>query len=110
MAPDGVVCDDTMTTKREEGGFDPHARIPDMDADGSTRRSLSEHRFFRRGRGSGSCMRYYHAYNVVGGLLQALSDRLLGSMLPLHSVEADIQEMHFARKRARMPPLIRPNP
>jgi hypothetical protein len=34
-ARDGVVCDDTMTYKEgRKGGFDPHARIPDMDADG----------------------------------------------------------------------------
>ena len=29
------VCDDTMTYNQgKKGGFDPHARIPDMDADG----------------------------------------------------------------------------
>ena len=34
-ARDGVVCDDTMTYNQgKKGGFDPHARIPDMDADG----------------------------------------------------------------------------
>lgn len=34
-ARDGVVCDDTMTYNQgRKGGFDPHARIPDMDADG----------------------------------------------------------------------------
>ena len=34
-ARDGVVCGDTMTyNEGKKGGFDPHARIPDMDADG----------------------------------------------------------------------------
>src|SRR5215469_8613072 len=44
-ARDGVVCDDTMTySQAKKRGFDPHARIPDMDADGVdavwTRRTL----------------------------------------------------------------------
>src|ERR1700692_4159729 len=34
-ARDGVVCDDTMEySEGKPGGFDPHARIPDMDLDG----------------------------------------------------------------------------
>ena len=34
-ARQGVVADDTMEYKQgKPGGFDPHARIPDMDADG----------------------------------------------------------------------------
>ena len=34
-ARQGVVCDDTMTYQEgRKGGFDPHARIPDMDLDG----------------------------------------------------------------------------
>ena len=34
-ARDGVVCDDTLAYEEgRPGGFDPHKRIPDMDADG----------------------------------------------------------------------------
>src|SRR5262245_55411408 len=34
-ARDGTVCDDTMDySEGKPGGFDPHKRIPDMDADG----------------------------------------------------------------------------
>src|SRR5207245_9548474 len=34
-ARDGVVCDDAMAYEEgRKGGFDPHARIPDMDLDG----------------------------------------------------------------------------
>src|SRR5882757_2297393 len=34
-ARDGVVCDDTLQySEGRKGGFDPHARIPDMDLDG----------------------------------------------------------------------------
>ena len=34
-ARDGVVCDDTLQyNEGRKGGFDPHARIPDMDLDG----------------------------------------------------------------------------
>src|ERR1700735_103290 len=34
-ARDGVVVDDTMEYEQgRKGGFDPHARIPDMDMDG----------------------------------------------------------------------------
>ena len=34
-ARQGVVCDDTMEySQGKPGGFDPHARIPDMDLDG----------------------------------------------------------------------------
>jgi len=75
-ARDGVVCDDTMTyNEGRKGGFDPHARIPDMDARRHRRGvPLPEYRVVSGGhRGPAaracivSCLQL-----LAGGLLQTL--------------------------------------
>jgi len=102
-ARDGVVCDDTMTYKEgRKGGFDPHARIPDMDADGIDAAFLypSIGLSFGGVEDPELVHALYHAYNLwLADYCKPYPDRLFGvAMLPLHSVELTIHEMHFVRK------------
>ena len=115
-ARDGVVCDDTMTYKEgRQGGFDPHARIPDMDADGIDAAFLYPSIGLSFGGVEDPQLVHalYHAYNRwLADYCKPYPDRLFGvAMLPLHSVELTIQEMHFARNELGMrAAFIRPNP
>src|SRR5206468_11418515 len=75
---------------------------------------LSEHRVvFRRGRGSAAraCV-VPRLQPLAADYFRPYPDRLFGvAMLPLHSVELTIQEMHFAREELGMRAgFIRPNP
>jgi predicted TIM-barrel fold metal-dependent hydrolase len=115
-ARDGVVCDDTLTyNEGRKGGFDPHARIPDMDADGIDAAFLYPSIGLSFGGVEDPQLVHalYHAYNRwLADYCEPYPDRLFGvAMLPLHSVELAIEEMHFAREKLGMrAAFIRPNP
>jgi predicted TIM-barrel fold metal-dependent hydrolase len=82
-ARQGTVDDVTMKyVEGRKGGFDPHARIPDMDLDGIDAAFL---------------------YPSIGLFSVA--------MLPLQSIPLDLAEMRFARKELGMRGgFLRPNP
>ena len=115
-ARDGVVCDDTLQySEGRKGGFDPHARIPDMDLDGIDAVFLYPSLGLSFGGVEDPELVHalYHAYNRwLADYCEPYPDRLFGvAMLPLHSVELTIKEMHFARKELGMHAgFIRPNP
>jgi predicted TIM-barrel fold metal-dependent hydrolase len=115
-ARQGVVEADTMAYKDgKPGGFDPHARIPDMDADGIDAVFL----YPSLGLFSGAihdpelAAAVCRAYNRwLADYCSPYPDRLFGiAMLPMQSVDLAIAEMRFARKdlgfRAGF---LRPNP
>ena len=98
-----------------KGGFDPHARIPDMDLDGIDAVFLYPSLGLSFGGVEDPELVHalYHAYNRwLADYCKPYPDRLFGvAMLPLHSVELTIKEMHFARKELGMHAgFIRPNP
>ena len=74
-ARQGVVEAERWHTRTAKGGFDPHARIPDMDADGSTRPSSIRARpVLRRDTRSGARRRDVPRLQPLAcRLLQALS-------------------------------------
>ena len=84
------------------GGFDPHKRIPDMDADGIDAAFL----YPSLGLFSGAihdpelAAAVCRAYNRwLADYCKPYPDRLFGvAMLPLQSVDLAIAEMRFARK------------
>jgi predicted TIM-barrel fold metal-dependent hydrolase len=115
-ARQGVVEADTMAYKDgKPGGFDPHARIPDMDADGIDAAFL----YPSLGLFSGAIHDPELAAATCRGYNRWLADycspypdRLFGvAMLPMQNVEMAIQEMTFARKELGMKGgFLRPNP
>ncbi len=115
-ARQGVVAADTMEYKDgKAGGFDPHARIPDMDADGIDAAFL----YPSLGLFSGAihdpvlAAAVCRAYNRwLADYCKPYPDRLFGvAMLPLQSVELAIDEMRFAKKELGFHAgFIRPNP
>jgi uncharacterized protein len=115
-ARQGVVEADTMAYKDgKPGGFDPHARIPDMDADGIDAAFL----YPSLGLFSGAIHDPELAAATCRGYNRWLADycspypdRLFGvAMLPMQDVEMAIQEMTFARKQLGMKGgFLRPNP
>ncbi len=115
-ARQGVVAADTMEYKDgKPGGFDPHARIPDMDADGIDAAFL----YPSLGLFSGAihdpvlAAAVCRAYNRwLADYCKPYPDRLFGvAMLPLQSVELAIDEMRFAKKELGFHAgFIRPNP
>jgi uncharacterized protein len=115
-ARQGVVEADTMAYKDgKPGGFDPHARIPDMDADGIDAAFL----YPSLGLFSGAIHDPELAAATCRGYNRWLADycspypdRLFGvAMLPMQDVEMAIQEMTFARKELGMKGgFLRPNP
>ena len=115
-ARQGVVCDDTISYHEgKKGGFDPHARIPDMDLDGIDAVFL----YPTLGLFSGAiddpplAAAVCRAYNRwLADYCKAYPDRLFGiAMLPLQSIDLAIAEMQFARKELGFRGgFIRPNP
>jgi predicted TIM-barrel fold metal-dependent hydrolase len=98
-----------------KGGFDPHARIPDMDLDGIDAAFL----YPSLGLFSGAvedpqlAAAMCRAYNRwLADYCQPYPDRLFGvAMLPMQSVELAIEEMRYARKELGMRGgFLRPNP
>ena len=115
-ARQGVVEADTMAYKDgKPGGFDPHKRIPDMDADGIDAAFLYPSLGLFSGAihdpklAAATC----RAYNRwLADYCKPYPDRLFGvAMLPLQDVDLTIKEMTFARKELGMRGgFIRPNP
>ena len=112
-ARQGVVAADTMEYKDgKPGGFDPHKRIPDMDADGIDAAFL----YPSLGLFSGAihdpelAAALCRAYNRwLADYCKPYPDRLFGvAMLPMQSVDLAIAEMRFARKGARLPRRLYP--
>src|SRR5258707_5926331 len=102
-ARQGVVAADTLEYKDgKPGGFDPHKRIPDMDADGIDAVFL----YPSLGLFSGAihdpplAAAVCRAYNRwLADYCKPYSDRLFGvAMLPMQDVELAIAEMRFAKK------------
>ncbi len=98
-----------------KGGFDPHARIPDMDVDGIDAAFL----YPSLGLFSGAVQdpqlaaAMCRAYNRwLADYCQPYPDRLFGvAMLPMQSVELAIEEMRYARNELGMRSgFLRPNP
>jgi predicted TIM-barrel fold metal-dependent hydrolase len=115
-ARQGVVEPDAMAYKDgKPGGFDPNARIPDMDADGIDAAFL----YPSLGLFSGAihdpqlAAAVCRAYNRwLADYCSAYPDRLFGvAMLPMQDVDLAVAEMRFARKELGFKAaFIRPNP
>src|ERR1700732_257271 len=111
----GAVKPDTLKyAEGKKGGFDPHARIVDMNADGIDAAFLypSLGLFAGAVEDPELAAAMCRAYNRwLADYCKPYPDRLFGgAMLPLHSVELTIQEMRFARKElGRGAAFIRPN-
>jgi predicted TIM-barrel fold metal-dependent hydrolase len=115
-ARQGIVEPDAMAYKDgKPGGFDPHARIPDMDADGIDAAFL----YPSIGLFSGAihdpelAAAVCRAYNRwLADYCSPYPDRLFGvAMLPMQDVDLAVAEMRFARKQLGFKAaFIRPNP
>ena len=115
-ARQGVVAADAMDYKDgRKGGFDPHARIPDMDLDGIDAAFLYPSLGLFAGAVSDPAFAaaMCRAYNRwLADYCKPYPDRLFGiAMLPMQSIDAAIQEMRFARKELGFRGgFLRPNP
>jgi len=115
-ARDGVVCDDTLAYEEgRRGGFDPHARIPDMDLDGIDAAFLYPSLCLGFGgvEDPQLAAALYRGYNRwLADYCKPYPDRLFGvAMLPLQDIDAAIAEMRFAKKELGFRAVfIRPNP
>jgi uncharacterized protein len=115
-ARDGSVPVDTMMyADGRPGGFDPHARIKDLDLDGIDAAFL----YPSIGLFSGAvadpklAAAMCRAYNRwLADYCKPFPDRLFGiAMLPMQSIDLAIAEMRFARKDLGMKGgFLRPNP
>ena len=115
-ARQGIVAADTLAYKDgKPGGFDPHKRIPDMDADGIDAVFL----YPSLGLFSGAihdpqlAAAVCRAYNRwLADYCKPFPDRLFGvAMLPLQDVDLAIAEMRFAKKELGFKGgFLRPNP
>ena len=115
-ARQGVVAADTMAYKDGmPGGFDPHKRIPDMDADGIDAAFLYPSLGLFSGAihdpelAAATC----RAYNRwLADYCKPYPERLFGvAMLPMQSVDLAIEEMRHAREQLGMRGgFLRPNP
>ena len=97
------------------GGFDPHARMKDMDLDGIDAAFLypSIGLFSGAVQAPTLAAALCRAYNRwLADYCSAYPERLFGvAMLPMQSVELAVAEMHFARKELGMRGgFVRPNP
>ncbi len=102
-------------TEGRKGGFDPHARIPDMDLDGIDAAFLYPSLGLFAGAiqdpqlAAAAC----RAYNRwLTDYCKPYPDRLFGvAMLPMQSIELAIEEMRYARNELGMRSgFLRPNP
>ena len=98
-----------------KGGFDPHARIPDMELDGIDAAFLYPTLGLFAGAVqdpelAGAMCRAYNRW--LADYCKPYPERLFGvAMLPMQSVELAIDEMRYARKQLGMRGgFIRPNP
>jgi uncharacterized protein len=112
---EGTVSPRIPYTAGRKGGFDPHARIPDMDAEGIDAVVLYPSLGLFLGaikdaEFSGAACRAYNRW--LADYCKPYPERLFGSaMLPMQSVAGAIQEMRFAAKELGFRTgFIRPNP
>jgi predicted TIM-barrel fold metal-dependent hydrolase len=115
-AREGTVDEEHMKyVEGRPGGFDPHARIPDMDLDGIDAAFL----YPSVGLFSGAIKEpklaaaVCRAYNRwLADYCRPYPDRLFGvAMLPMQSIELAIGEMRYARNELGMKAaFLRPNP
>src|SRR5437667_4343830 len=110
-----VQLDSLKYAEGKKGGFDPHARIPDMDLDGIDAAFLypSLGLFAGAVTDPAFAAAMCRAYNRwLADYCKPYPDRLFGiAMLPMQSIEAAIQEMRFARNELGFRGgFLRPNP
>ena len=114
-ARDGSVSDDMKYIEGRKGGFDPHARIADLDLDGIDAAFL----YPSLGLFSGAvtdpklAAAMCRAYNRwLADYCQPYPDRLFAvAMLPMQSIALAIEEMRFACQELGMRGgFLRPNP
>jgi len=114
-ARDGIIEDDgALYREGRKGGFDPHARIPDMDLDGIDAVFLYPSLGLFAGAitdaplAAATC----RAYNRwLADYCKPYPDRLFGvAMLPLQSDEAAIEEALRRQELGMKAGFIRPNP
>jgi uncharacterized protein len=114
-ARDGSVKPNGPYLQGRKGGFDPHARIPDMDAEGIDAAFLypSLGLFFGSIKNPEFAADAARAYNRwLADYCRPYPARLFGAaMLPMQSVEMAVQEMRYAAKELGFHAgFIRPNP
>ena len=115
-AREGTVPEETMKyMEGRKGGFDPHARIPDMDLDGIDAAFLypSVGLFAGAIKDPLLAAAVCRAYNRwLADYCRPYPDRLFGvAMLPMQSIDLAIEEMRYARKELGMrAAFLRPNP
>jgi predicted TIM-barrel fold metal-dependent hydrolase len=102
-------------TQGRKGGFDPHARIPDMDLDGIDAAFLypSLGLFAGAIQDPPLAAAASRAYNRwLAEYCRPYPERLFGvAMLPMQSIELTIEEMRYARNELGMRAgFLRPNP
>src|SRR5438552_11862662 len=110
-----VKLDSLKYAEGKKGGFDPHARIVDMDADGIDAAFLypSLGLFAGAVEAPELAAAMCRAYNRwLADYCKPYPDRLFGvAMLPMQSVDLAVEEMRFARKQLGMKGgFLRPNP
>src|SRR3974390_2757196 len=110
-----VKLDSLKYADGRKGGFDPHARIVDMDADGIAAAFLypSVGLFAGAVQDPDLSAALCRAYNRwLADYCSPYPDRLFGvAMLPMQSVPHAIEEMRFARKELGFKAaFLRPNP
>src|SRR6266705_2076306 len=115
-ARQGIVKPGTLKyAEGKKGGFDPHARIVDMDSEGIDAAFLypSLGLFAGAVEDPGLAAGMCRAYNRwLADYCKPYPDRLFGvAMLPMQSIELAIEEMRYARKELGMrASFLRPNP
>jgi predicted TIM-barrel fold metal-dependent hydrolase len=115
-ARDGTVVTDTMEySQGRKGGFDPHARIVDMDLDGIDAAVLypSLGLFVGGVEHPKLAAAICRAYNRwLADYCRPYPDRLFGmAMLPLQAIDLAIEEMQYARGELGFHGgFLRPNP
>jgi len=102
-------------TQGRKGGFDPHARIPDMDLDGIDAAFLYPSLGLFAGaiedpQLAAAASRAYNRW--LAEYCSPYPDRLFGvAMLPMQSIELAVEEMRYARNTLGMcAGFLRPNP
>lgn len=114
-ARDGSHSDTIKYTEGRPGGFDPHARIKDLDLDGIDAAFLYPSLGLFSGAVSDPQLAaaMCRAYNRwLADYCRPYPERLFGvAMLPMQSIDLAIAEMRFARKELGMRGgFLRPNP
>src|SRR5271170_616322 len=114
-ARDGEVSNEIKYIEGRAGGFDPHARIPDMDREGVDAAFLypTLGLFLSIVEDTAQAAANCRAYNRwLAEYCSAYPQRLFGTAaLPLQSVDAAIEEMRYCAKEFGFKAgFVRPNP